>query len=31
MKELPEFDEAYKAEMLWGSYRAGLYFGMGMR
>jgi len=31
MKQLPEFDEAYKASMLWGSYRAGHYFGMRTR
>jgi hypothetical protein len=31
MKGLPEFNSAYKAEMLWGSYRAGMYFGMRTR
>lgn len=31
MKSLPEFDESYKSEMLWGSYRSGLYFGMRTR
>lgn len=31
MKQLPEFDAAYKDAMLWGSYRAGHYFGMRTR
>lgn len=31
MKQLPEFDAAYKDSMLWGSYRAGHYFGMRTR
>ena len=28
---LPEFDAAYRSNMLWGSYRSGLYFGMRTR
>jgi hypothetical protein len=31
MKQLPEFDAEYKDSMLWGSYRAGHYFGMRTR
>jgi mannosyl-oligosaccharide glucosidase len=31
MKQLPEFDAAYKDAMLWGTYRAGHYFGMRTR
>ncbi|KAI8471096.1 MAG: glycoside hydrolase [Monoraphidium minutum] len=32
MRELPEFqNDSYKEEMYWGSYRAGLYFGMRTR
>lgn len=31
MKELPEYDRTYKDNMLWGSYRSGLYFGMRTR
>lgn len=31
MRELPEFGEPYRSEMLWGSYRSGLYFGMRTR
>lgn len=31
MKELPEFGGSYKDDMLWGSYRSGLYFGMRTR
>ncbi|KXZ47267.1 hypothetical protein GPECTOR_36g12 [Gonium pectorale] len=31
LTELQEFDAAYKDQMLWGSYRSGLYFGMRTR
>lgn len=31
LKQLSEFDAAYKNSMLWGSYRAGHYFGMRTR
>jgi hypothetical protein len=31
MKQLPEFNAEYKDSMLWGSYRAGHYFGMRTR
>lgn len=31
MKELPEYDYHYKSNMLWGTYRSGLYFGMRTR
>jgi hypothetical protein len=31
MKELPEFGSSYQNNMLWGSYRSGLYFGMRTR
>lgn len=31
LTELPEFGGAYRDEMLWGSYRSGLYFGMRTR
>lgn len=31
LKTLPEFSGDYKNEMLWGSYRSGLYFGMRTR
>eukprot|EP00878_Enallax_costatus_P009274 GHUV01009693.1.p1 GENE.GHUV01009693.1~~GHUV01009693.1.p1 ORF type:complete len:248 (+),score=66.88 GHUV01009693.1:169-912(+) len=31
MKELAEYDQQYKSNMLWGSYRSGLYFGMRTR
>lgn len=31
MKQLPEFDAEYKDSMMWGSYRAGHYFGMRTR
>jgi hypothetical protein len=31
MKDLQEWDKAYKSNMLWGSYRSGLYFGMRTR
>ncbi|GFR47414.1 hypothetical protein Agub_g9131 [Astrephomene gubernaculifera] len=31
LTELAEFDAAYKDQMLWGSYRSGLYFGMRTR
>ncbi|WIA10052.1 hypothetical protein OEZ85_010262 [Tetradesmus obliquus] len=31
MKELQEFGSSYQNNMLWGSYRSGLYFGMRTR
>jgi hypothetical protein len=31
MKELQEFGGSYQNNMLWGSYRSGLYFGMRTR
>ncbi len=32
MSDLPELkNKAYRDEMLWGSYRSGLYFGMKTR
>ena len=31
LKELAEYDHQYKSNMLWGSYRSGLYFGMRTR
>ncbi|GLC49260.1 hypothetical protein PLESTB_000199900 [Pleodorina starrii] len=31
LTDLAEFDAAYKDQMLWGSYRSGLYFGMRTR
>ena len=31
LKDLPEFDDDYRNKMLWGTYRAGVYFGTRTR
>jgi hypothetical protein len=31
LKELPQFQGSYADDMLWGTYRSGLYFGMRTR